>query len=197
MEYTYQKGLKISKMSLGTVQLGLDYGINNENGMPEEKASHEILKTAIDGGINVIDTASDYGRSETVIGDFLMSNTGHKPTIVTKFTINKNADKLKEFSEVEGILRQQVKNSLQVMHLNKLPILMLHRENEMFDYGDILPNALKKLKAEGLVERIGVSLNSNKYIDYIANSDLYEAVQIPLNMMDTSVIKNDLLRKVK
>ena len=36
----------ISKMTLGTVQLGMDYGIKNTTGKPDMNAAHEILRTA-------------------------------------------------------------------------------------------------------------------------------------------------------
>lgn len=36
---------------------------------------------------------------------------------------------------------------------------MLHRESELFDYGDVLPRELEALKAEKMVDRVGVSLN--------------------------------------
>jgi len=196
MEYIYQKGLKISKLSLGTVQLGLNYGVNNSDGMPDKQTSHEILKAALDGGITVLDTASDYGTSETVIGDFLKANTAYSPTIVTKCLINCNGEKPAVSSEVEAILRKQVENSLKKLNISKIPILMMHRENEIFDYGDIVSNVLRKLKAEGLIQLAGVSLTTHRHIEYISKSGLYEAVQLPLNMMDTEVIKRGAIEKL-
>lgn len=197
MEYTYKKGLKISKMSLGTVQLGLDYGINNTIGMPSYRENQEILKTALKGGVNIFDTASDYGKSEEIIGGFLKNNTDPKPIIVTKFTINKGTTKTLSPDDVERIIRNQVERSLQALNLREIPILLLHKENEMFDYGNSLPETLKKLKKEGLIKHIGVSLTSHKYIDFIANNDLYEAVQLPLNMMDTVLISQGGIERLK
>ena len=40
--------MKISKMSLGTAQLGFDYGVANEIGKPSVKDAHAILKSAMD-----------------------------------------------------------------------------------------------------------------------------------------------------
>src|SRR3989338_3372428 len=60
-----------SRISLGTVQFGLDYGIANKNGKVSRQKIFEILKSAHDGGINCLDTAYDYGDSEDVIGAYL------------------------------------------------------------------------------------------------------------------------------
>ena len=51
-----------NKLILGTVQFGLDYGINNKLGKPNFKQSCEILSKAFDNGITTLDTAEAYGR---------------------------------------------------------------------------------------------------------------------------------------
>ena len=65
------KGLDISALSLGTVQLGLSYGINNADGKPSQETANAILNAALEGGINTLDTAGAYGDSEVVIGNWL------------------------------------------------------------------------------------------------------------------------------
>ena len=71
MKFTSIKGLNVSKLSLGTAQLGFDYGIVNVGGKPNLDKSFEILKTAINAGINCFDTAPSYGDSEEIIGSFV------------------------------------------------------------------------------------------------------------------------------
>lgn len=197
MKTKVQRGLTISQLSLGTVQLGMDYGINNKGGKPSEQTAADILSAACEGGITVIDTSSDYGTSEEVVGNFFKSYKGVKPTIVTKFKIEDDHTKVAPIEDVEKNLRRQVYTSLERLGYEKLPLLMLHRESELFDYGDVLPNALKKLKAEGLVERVGVSLNGCTYVKDVLENDLYEAVQIPLNMMDTKNVLNGGIDKLR
>jgi aryl-alcohol dehydrogenase-like predicted oxidoreductase len=48
-------GRSISGMTLGTVQLGMDYGISNASGKPSQQKAFQILDTAIDGGVNSFD----------------------------------------------------------------------------------------------------------------------------------------------
>src|SRR4030066_1355820 len=61
------KGERISRFVLGTAQLGMDYGIANVCGQPSEKLACEIVKTALEYGVNCFDTAQAYGNSEVVL----------------------------------------------------------------------------------------------------------------------------------
>ena len=63
--------MKFSKMQLGTVQFGLDYGIANTSGKPSYETARDIIAVAWEGGINTLDTAAAYGDSEEVIGRVL------------------------------------------------------------------------------------------------------------------------------
>ena len=64
MNYVKACGLDISQFSLGTVQLGMDYGINNGQGKPNQEQSIEILNTAFRLGVNCLDTSIGYGDSD-------------------------------------------------------------------------------------------------------------------------------------
>jgi len=59
----------MSKIILGTVQFGLDYGINNNNGKPNNNEIKSILDYAFDNKINFLDTAEAYGNSHEIIGE--------------------------------------------------------------------------------------------------------------------------------
>ena len=68
MKINTVKGQDITILSLGTVQLGLNYGIHNDSGKPSLETSFRILNAAMEAGINTLDTAAGYGNSEEVIG---------------------------------------------------------------------------------------------------------------------------------
>ncbi|MDB4129586.1 aldo/keto reductase, partial [Flavobacteriaceae bacterium] len=74
-----------SKLMLGTVQFGIDYGINNKDGVPSIKEVFEILDFAYNNGVRFLDTAEAYGDSQSVIGKFHLQNN-NKFKIVTKFS---------------------------------------------------------------------------------------------------------------
>ena len=58
MKYNETKGVSISELSLGTVQLGVSYGINNQSGKPDRTQAFGILDTALTNGISALDTAA-------------------------------------------------------------------------------------------------------------------------------------------
>ena len=72
----------MSKLVLGTVQFGLQYGVNSA-GRPSEDAVKSILTEASKGGITTLDTSSAYGNSEEILGECTTSEENFK--IVSKY----------------------------------------------------------------------------------------------------------------
>src|SRR4051812_3179320 len=70
------------KLGLGTAQFGLPYGISNRLGQTPESEVEKILNYAKLCQIQVLDTATAYGTSESVIGRRLTQD--HSFKIVTK-----------------------------------------------------------------------------------------------------------------
>ena len=58
----------MSKLGLGTVQFGMNYGVANETGKINLSEAKKIFQLAKDHNINLIDTAITYGDSQKVIG---------------------------------------------------------------------------------------------------------------------------------
>ena len=56
MKHTDFNRYKISQITLDTVQLGLNYGINNQGGQPDIETVGEILSAAIQCGTSSFDT---------------------------------------------------------------------------------------------------------------------------------------------
>jgi aryl-alcohol dehydrogenase-like predicted oxidoreductase len=192
MQYVYKNDLKISKMTLGTAQLGINYGVNNSLGVPSRHKSHEILDVALQGGVNVFDTAPAYGNSEEVIGDFLKKCEKQKTMVCTKASVG-NVDSNKVFEA----LKFTVDRSLKRLCINQLPFLLLHNEFDFLQYGSVLTSALKELKAQGAVLNAGISLSDKSYLDMVLDCGVFSAVQIPINLWDNGEIKNQMIEKLK
>ena len=69
---------------LGTVQLGLAYGVANQTGMPDESTAGEVLAAAAAAGVTHVDTARAYGDSERRIGRALDRGLSEHLRVVTK-----------------------------------------------------------------------------------------------------------------
>ena len=163
------------KLMLGTVQFGLAYGVANTGGQVSYEEVLRILKTAHAHGVRVLDTAISYGNSELVLGKAL-DELGVKQefSIITKIR-HLPAD-LKE-EEVESFVRASVQESKERLGVERLYGVLFHNESG----ARFLPQ-LAKLKAEGLVEHYGVSLDSLAAADATYECDF---LQVPGNILDT------------
>ena len=193
MKVNTVKGQQITVLSLGTVQLGMDYGIHNASGKPSLETSFRILDTAMDEGINTLDTAAGYGNSEEVIGAWLKTVPEDKrPFIVTK------AAKL-DHSSLEALradLKRRVQSSKERLGLSRLPMLMLHNcEDYLCDIENI-KTVFAELKASGDILYSGISAYSNHDYGQLAASG-FDAVQIPVNIFDWGQLENGGLQKLK
>ena len=68
MKYVKFKDLDLSLFQLGTVQLGMDYGLGDHTAKPKKEYAFSLLDRAVADGVNTLDTANNYGDSERVIG---------------------------------------------------------------------------------------------------------------------------------
>jgi aryl-alcohol dehydrogenase-like predicted oxidoreductase len=197
MEYSKIKGLTISKYTLGTVQLGMSYGIANKSGQPDMKKSFDILETAIKLGINAIDMASDYGTAEEVVGKYFLTvkKDDDTPLLITKFTIH-HADNLTD-DDIEMQVRIFVEDAIKRLQIKKLPIFLLHRVEDMYLHGESISKALRKLINEGLIGKAGVSVYSGSDVEKMLEDDLYEVVQVPMNIIDHRLVKRGIIEKLR
>lgn len=185
-----KNGYKISEMTLGTVQLGLNYGINNKSGKPSADTASEILKTAEECGITTFDTAAAYGDSECVIGEYF-SKSENRRAIVTKAHFDDVSK-----AELFDVLVNKAKLSAERLRIGKLPFFMLHNESYIKKYGTSIINALVKLKNEGFVEHIGASFSDKTDILNLCDTDAFDCIQVPLNIFDSKEISDGSVKKL-
>jgi len=177
----------LSKLMLGTVQFGLDYGISNNNGRPNSQRVRDILKCAMEYGINCLDTARSYGISEEAIRDALFElKASDNFTVFTKIVHIGNEYNSKD---VPDVVRQSVLNSIETLGLDSLPMCMFHLEGDS-KYID----SLVCLKNEGLVKHIGVSVETAEAAKHIVESALVEAIQAPVSMLDRRFLDSGVLQ---
>ena len=191
MDITSKNGLNISKMTLGTVQLGMCYGVNNSAGKPTEERSFAILDAAYEGGVTILDTSDDYGNSEEVIGKYLSTHPDKQFDICTKFKVTEETSK-----DIYKSLKDFATLSAKKLSIERIPIFMSHTEKNFIDYGDKLVEALKELKKEGLIINAGISMSNKNEIDRIIDSGAFDAIQIPMNILDNKIIQNGTVKRM-
>jgi len=180
---------ELSRMTLGTVQLGLNYGIANSEGKPDTEKAYAILDKAIDAGVNCLDTASGYGDSEKVIGGWMKNREFDRDSvlIVTKFKLGDiKAD------DVEYNLIRSVERSLVALGTDYVDYLFMHDASEYKKFGKEIDGAIKKLMKQGCVKAAGASGYDYNGIKKIVKSDMYTAFQIPVNMLDQRLTDTEI-----
>lgn len=155
-------GLNVSELALGTVELGLDYGIAaaGEVLRPSYEEAERLLHRALDLGINVIDTARAYGDAEAIIGRALRDRR-REFVLVTKTA----ADRVEE----------SIAESLRLLGTDHVDVLMLHcKAGEV----PVRSEALEQVLTRGQARFLGASV----YGSTVPVG--FDAVQIAWNPLD-------------
>ena len=186
--------MELSKLGLGTAQIGMNYGINNLNGKPSIEESKRIIITAINNGLTTFDTSPKYGDSEKLIGKILANKNKENIKFISKVPPTNW-----KISRVEIIknLRSQLDKTLNNLKIKKLPIYLFHRFADIKKKKRILLNELIKLKEEGKIEKIGVSIYTHQEAEQTLDISEIEVVQFPFNLIDKRFIENGFIKKAK
>ena len=144
-------GIKVSPYALGAMMLGAP-----SIGNPDHDDSIRIIHTALDAGINFVDTADRYsqGESEQVVGKALK---GRRDDVVlaTKFWGPMGDDPNQQGGSRRWIMTA-VENSLRRLQTDHIDLYQLHRPDPDTDVEETL-SALTDLIHSGKVRAIGSS----------------------------------------
>ncbi len=191
--------MDISKITLGTAQIGLDYGIANFRGKPSYAKAIEILKYSWEHGINTFDTSPVYGNSEEIIGAFIAPK--EKKNFRNLMVVSK-LPKIEDIKDVPyDLLYSKIKNrviqSLRTLNIEKFPIYLIHHAPNAFIEDGIIVKCLNQIKEENLIDRIGISIyNPNEAKASLKLKEI-DVIQVPINIFDLRLIETGLLKKLK
>lgn len=179
----------ISRLALGTAQFGMSYGVANLAGKVSINDIAKILQLARDAGIDTIDTAVNYGDSESQLG-----KVGVDQWLVVS--------KLPALSRDSGLalnwVRSEIEGSLTRLNIASLYGMLLHHPLDLLGIGgEALFNALMLMKQLGLVQKIGVSVYSPSEVERIISCYPIDLVQIPLNIFDRRFVTTGCLKTLK
>ncbi|WP_297568627.1 aldo/keto reductase [uncultured Anaerovibrio sp.] len=182
------------ELCLGTVQFGMDYGIKGQK-QPSMEQAVDMLDYATQNGINTIDTANAYGSAEDVVGAFLEKKTiaRDKLFIVSKFRPNLLDDVGQD--KYYEIMRNNLENTLSRLHTDYLNSYLLHSARYIFD--DEIIDTLNRLKADGLAERVGVSVYEPEEAKKCIERPNVDFMQLPYSIFDQRMEKAGVFEYAK
>ncbi|MFK3960178.1 aldo/keto reductase [Guptibacillus hwajinpoensis] len=164
-----KSGLQANPIGLGTNAVGGHNIYPNLN----EETGKDLVRAALDNGMNLLDTAYIYGpeRSEELVGQ-VIKERGSRDDIVLA---TKGAHEFKGEEVVlnnsPAFLKQSVENSLNRLQTDYIDLFYIHFPDEDTPKAEAV-GALKELKDQGKIKSIGVS-NFNLEQLKEANKDGY------------------------
>jgi len=143
---------KVSEISLGTWQVGGKWGSPFDHDLADN-----ILNTAVDQGVNFIDTADVYegGESEKAVGR-LVRNRSERIYVATKCGRQLNPHTSEAYQP--AALRKFVEDSLKNMQIDTLDLIQLHCPPTDVYYRPEIFELFDRLKKEGKIQHLGVSV---------------------------------------
>ncbi len=185
MRFIEYRGDKISKLSLGTVQFGLDYGIANSSGQPNQEDVNRIIEYLYKNKINCFDTAQAYGNSEEVLGRAIKDKA-------ELFIISKLKSDIFKKNAIKN-----VEQSLKNLNISSLYALLLHDSELLFNWSDEYAVIINKLKESQRIKYFGVSIYNDIDFELALENRYIEFIQIPFNIFDQRAITQGWLEKAK
>lgn len=165
----------MNRIGLGTVNFGMNYGIGTNSSPVSGSNISKIINICHESGIDMIDTAINYGNSENALG----RNKINSFQIVTKLP------KLPTSVNLDSWTKKQITNSLEKLQISSLHGLLLHSPDDLMSQnGEKLYESIKKLQHAGMIKKIGISVYSPKQLNLLTRNFDFEIVQAPLNILD-------------
>jgi aryl-alcohol dehydrogenase-like predicted oxidoreductase len=182
-----QTGLAVNPISLGTTKLGRNTDVKYPTpfALPADQQVEELLNTAIQLGVNLIDTAPAYGESERRLGSFVER---HRDRLVICTKCGEqylNGRSVYDFSA--AAINRSVDESLRRLRTDQIDILVLHsdgRDIDILTQTDALA-AFASLKKSGKVRAIGISAKTPAGI--LEACRTLDVVMAPFSQKDQSL----------
>lgn len=153
-------GLFVSELCLGTMTFGGgEEGFWGQIGRLDQDAADALVKTALDAGINFIDTANVYaaGRSEEILGTSLRNlGIGRDDVVIATKVMGPMGDGPNARGASRGHILSQCKASLQRLRLDHIDLYQIHGFDPATPIEETL-EALDTLVRHGHVRYLGLS----------------------------------------
>jgi predicted aldo/keto reductase-like oxidoreductase len=170
-------GEKVSMMGLGGYHIGMQ---------KDEKESIQIIRSAVDNGINFLDNCWDYngGESEVRMGKALRDGYRQRVFLMTKLD---GHDKTTAAKQIDESLSRLQTDHIDLMQFHE--VIRFEDPDKIFAPGGSLEAALEAKKA-GKIRYIGFTGHKNPdiHLKMLETADKhnfhFDTVQMPLNVMD-------------
>jgi len=172
-----------SILTLGTAQLGMEYGVVNDRGKPPVEAAVAMVRTAIAHGVTALDTARAYGSAEEVLGKALGGAWASRVEVITKLDLSSlPADA--SGAQVRARMDESVARSCAALRYERLATVLLHDWQHRHAWQGAAWEHLLRLREAGRVATLGVSVYDPTEALAALEDPAIHHLQIPMNVLD-------------
>ena len=167
-------GLYVSKLGLGCMSLGT-----------EEQSAVEIVRYALDHGVNYLDTADlyDFGQNEKIVGQALK---GRRDQVILATKVGNRWDDVDDgwrWDPSKSYIEKAVKDSLHRLGVDYIDLYQLHGGTIEDPYEEAI-EAFETLKKEGLIRAYGISsIRPNVIKRFLSHADI-QSIMMQYSLLD-------------
>jgi len=171
----------VSRIGLGTWAIG-----GWMWGGTDEARSIATIRGAVQGGINLIDTAPVYGfgHSEEIVGKAL-EGIRDQAVIATKVALDWSDGQVRRNASAARI-RQEVEDSLRRLRTDRIDLYQVHWPDPQVPHEETA-RELERLRQEGKILAIGVSNYSPEQLEAFRQFANLSSVQPPYNLFERAI----------
>ena len=189
-------GLKTTLIGFGALEIGRDWGVGSpqERRRPDEAEAGDTLRCVLGLGVNLIDTASAYHRSEERVGKSVHERRKEFVLATKCGEHNREPDTYYDFSY--AAVRDSIETSLRLLQTEVIDILQIHfgpDPDKVLDDGGCV-QAMKEARAAGKVRFLGASVNGT-VLDRCIGSGDFDVVQVGYSLLNQT--DGDLIAKAQ
>lgn len=181
-----RSGLKVSPLALGTVELGMDYGLKvpGAYGRPPAEEAVRLVHAALDAGMDFIDTARAYGESEKVLGKALRGRRD-EAVLATKVAVHGKDKKLLAADRLQKHMLAELDASLSALDTDRVDLWQVHNvDTALLAHADMLRDAFDMAKKSGKALAVGGSTYGAEAPRLALETGLFDTLQVTYSVLD-------------
>ncbi len=182
-------GMQVSALSLGTAELGLDYGISAP-GHPLRPSTEDavgLVQEAVDSGLNFLDTARVYGNSEEILGRALASRWMNV-YLATKTLVHAPNGTVPPHGELARFMLKSLDCSLLALRRDYVDVWYIHNvDARVLERIEEVKEVFDSVKASGKVRWTGATVYGTKMPLACLRLDVFDVLQVAYSVLDQRI----------
>ncbi len=179
-------GLLVSALALGTVELGLDYGIMAPGhfGRPPVDDAVRLVHAALDAGINLVDTARAYGVSEEILG-LALEGRRSQVVLATKVSTQAAGGVPMTGNALRIHMEQSLRESLTALNTDYIDIWQIHNvARTVLNEAETVQAVFDAARRSGKVRYVGGSFYGTELPELGLTHQLFDVMQVTYSVLD-------------